>query len=203
VIGQYACVSSAARWVRSRTVLVAIATAVLATATVTWTVWTEAEHHSAPSMPPTATQGAVPNREMFAGPSVDDQFVCSRKAASAIAITSGLRTVELVKPIWSNGTYSCRYSLADRATVAVAVTDFRTEREAMSYFEMRSLRLGKTDTEPDCSGDCATVATRSGHALFRYGDEVLVVDASRLPASFLGTNRQSNARNLLAAVSPP
>ena len=70
--------------------------------------------------------------------------------------------------------------------------------------------MGKTETDPRCSGVCG-IGSRSGYALFLSQGgptspeqvQVLVIDASRLPRSFLGTTREANAFSVLAAVIPP
>jgi hypothetical protein len=144
------------------------------------------------------------------GPSVIDKWVCSSTAATAIASVTGTPTVDLERPNWSNGTYSCVYAFAPGASAAVAVTDFPNKRAATPFFDEQRALLGNAEIDPHCSGACA-IGNQDGHALFLAEGgptspdqvQVLVVDASRLRPSLRSTNRETNAFAVLAAVSPP
>jgi hypothetical protein len=153
--------------------------------------------------PPTITTPGVRTDRSVDAPTADDQFVCSKEAASNVAFMLGGRAVKVSKPVWANGRYSCDYRYVAAAGVAVSVNDFLAPQDAISYFDQRHRQLGTIDTTAtaQCHPDC--YVTPTGLALLRNGSQVLFVDASRLPSPSVGRNRAENAVTVLGSVVPP
>lgn len=150
---------------------------------------------TAPRVGPTSTPTTA------AGPSHDDQYVCSTTAAADLSSLLDGRAVTVDNRTLSNGEYTCQYNYVAGANVTVSVKDFATWADASMYFDQRRGHLSDIDTTAVCHDYC--YVTRGGLALLRNGSEVLFVDASRLPSTSVGMSRAQNALSVLGAVTPP
>ena len=111
-------------------------------------------------------------------------MVCEAEAVQDIAAVLGVDTTHVPAPKWTESVhvYECSYLYAGGARMTLSVKELSSEAETTNYFETLANELGRADTLHDIGGDGYT--TRDNSVVVRKDYKVLLVDTSKLPASF-------------------
>jgi hypothetical protein len=114
-------------------------------------------------------------------PSKTARMICQAEARGDLAGVLAITPIDITKPTWRNGTYSCTYHYRT-GSFTISVTELETRAATRSYFSARGVALQRLD-EAVRLGDEA-FQTADGTTVVRKDDKVLEVDASQLPPKF-------------------
>jgi len=116
-------------------------------------------------------------------PSVSAKMICEKEAEDDIyESATGVKTVAPFKPTWVDHVYSCDYVYPAGATMKLSVKEVSSEAETTAYFDSLVTSLGK---KKDISGlGQGAFQTENGSMVVRKDFKILVIDVSKLPASF-------------------
>lgn len=112
------------------------------------------------------------------GPSQAARMVCEPEAQNDIAIRTGVAVNQPVVPLWSDDTYSSRYSYPS-GSFTLSVKEFPDVPTAATYLDSE----GRSRTAVTGLGDAAFTVP-GGSVFVRKDTKVLHVDAGALPDSF-------------------
>jgi hypothetical protein len=118
-------------------------------------------------------------------PSVSAQMICATEAAKEIEdAATGVPTIKPLKPVWDKNThiYSCDYVYPHGAVMNLSVKEMSSPEETTAYFNELAQKLGKVRDQYSIGQGAFT--TKNGDLVVRKDYKVLLVDVSKLPASF-------------------
>ena len=108
-------------------------------------------------------------------------MVCTKEARGEVAGVLGVKPTTVTKPTWVDHLYSCTYQYPS-GSFTVSVKQLADRPTTISYFDELGTTLSRLpDNVP--MGDGAFL-TASGSMIVRKDNNVLEVDASKLPAKF-------------------
>jgi hypothetical protein len=143
---------------------------------------------SKPSSSPTTPAGATTTapghvaKPVANVPSVSAKMICEPEAANDIyQSATGVKTIAPFKPTWVDHVYSCDYVYPGGAKMTLAVKEVSNDAETTAYFDSLATKLGKTDK---AVGVPNAFQVRDGSVVVRKDFKVLLVDVTKLPASF-------------------
>jgi hypothetical protein len=114
-------------------------------------------------------------------PSKKARMICASEAKHDIAGVLAITPVKVTKPTWVDATYSCTYRYPT-GSFALSVKQLPSRAATSAYFSALGATLQRLP-DPVPMGDGA-FQTPGGSMVVRKDDNVLVVDASKLPAEF-------------------
>jgi hypothetical protein len=115
-------------------------------------------------------------------PSVSAKMICESEAADDIYDqATGVKTIKPFKPTWVDHVYSCAYVYPNGAVMRLSVKELSSDAETTAYFDSLAQKLGKAKDRPEVG---KAFTTRNGSLVVRKDYKVLLVDVSKLPASF-------------------
>jgi hypothetical protein len=115
-------------------------------------------------------------------PSASARMVCGTEGRTEIAATVGVDVKEPPIGQWRNHLYSCTYDYGHGRRMALSVKELSTAAETTSYFDELGVRLGRMRALQGL-GEGA-YQTSNGSTVVRKDHLVLLVDATKLSASF-------------------
>ena len=116
-------------------------------------------------------------------PSASAKMICEPEAAKEIYDqATGVKTIKPFKPAWVGHVYSCDYVYPNGAVMRLSVKEMSSPDETTAYFDSLAQKLGKAKDQPGLGQGAFT--TKNGDLVVRKDYKVLVVDVSKLPASF-------------------
>jgi len=122
-------------------------------------------------------------REATNKPSASAQMICQSEAANDIYNeATGVKTIVPFKPKWVDHVYSCDYVYPNGAVMTLSVKELSSPDETTAYFDSLAQKLGKVQDEPGLGQGAFT--TKNGSLVVRKDYKVMLVDVSKLPASF-------------------
>jgi hypothetical protein len=142
---------------------------------------------SKPSSSPTTPGGPTTTGGHVAKPasnvaSVSAKMICENEAAGEIyQSATGVKTIAPLKPTWVDHVYSCDYVYPGGAKMTLSVKEMSNEAETTAYFDSLATKLGKTDA---AVGIPNAFQVKDGSVVVRKDFKVLLVDVTKLPASF-------------------
>jgi hypothetical protein len=116
-----------------------------------------------------------------APPSKKARMICAGEAKDDIAGVLAITPVKVTKPTWVDRTYSCTYQYPT-GSFALSVKQLPSRTATTAYFTALGTTLQRLPN-PLPMGDGA-FQTPGGSMVVRKDNNVLVVDASKLPAEF-------------------
>ena len=115
-------------------------------------------------------------------PSESAKMICESEAANDIYNqATGVKTIKPFKPTWVDHVYSCAYVYPNGAVMRLSVKELSSDAETTAYFDSLAQKLGK---EKDQAIGQGAFTTKNGDLVVRKDYKVLLVDVSKLPASF-------------------
>jgi hypothetical protein len=141
------------------------------------------------SSPTTASSGSPTTghvaKEASNKPSVSAKMICEREAANDIYDQdTGVRTIKAFKPTWVDHVYSCDYVYPHGAVMRLSVKELSSTDETTAYYDSLAEKLGKADKQPPLGFGQGAFVTKNGDLVVRKDYKVLLIDVSKLPASF-------------------
>jgi hypothetical protein len=121
-----------------------------------------------------------------ANPSVSAKMICEDEAKKDIADSAtGVDTTQPLKPVWDKAThtYSCAYVYPNGAVMTLSVREFSSPDETTAYYNELAQKLGNVKPQYGINGQGAFL-TKNGSIVVRKDYKVLLVDISKLPATF-------------------
>jgi hypothetical protein len=116
-------------------------------------------------------------------PSTSAKMICEAEAAKEIYDqATGVKTVAPFKPTWVDHVYSCDYVYPHGAVMRLSVKEMSSPEETTAYFDSLASKLGKVKDQAGIGQGAFT--TKNGDLVVRKDYKVLLVDVSKLPASF-------------------
>jgi len=116
-------------------------------------------------------------------PSVSAKMICESEAANDIYNeATGVKTISAFKPTWVGHVYSCDYTYPGGAVMRLSVKELSSPEETTAYYDSLAQQLGKAEDQPGLGQGAFT--TKNGSLVVRKDYKVLLVDVSKLPASF-------------------
>jgi hypothetical protein len=118
-------------------------------------------------------------------PSVSAQMICEKEAVNEIyQQATGVQTVKPPKGVWDEAThiYSCDYIYPHGAVMKLSVKEMSSPDQTTAYYNQLAQQLGKTKDQYSIGQGAFT--TKNGDLVVRKDYKVLLVDVSKLPASF-------------------
>jgi hypothetical protein len=138
---------------------------------------------TAPSSPTTAT-GHL-DKKATNTPSVSAKMICEPEAAKDIYDQdTGVHTIKAFQPTWVDHVYSCDYVYPGGAVMRLSVKEMSSPEETTAYFDSLAQKLGKAAQQPPLGFGQGAFVTKNGDLVVRKDYKVLLVDISKLPASF-------------------
>jgi hypothetical protein len=114
--------------------------------------------------------------------SVSAKMICTTEAKNDIyQSATGVKTVAPFKPKWVDHVYSCDYVYPGGAKMTLSVKEVSNEAETTAYFDSLATKLGKTAAPV---GIPNAFQVKGGSVVVRKDFKVLLVDVTKLPASF-------------------
>jgi hypothetical protein len=109
-------------------------------------------------------------------------MICEPEAANEIYDqATGVKTIKPFNPTWVDHVYSCDYVYPHGAVIRLSVKEMSSPEETTAYFDSLAQKLGKVEVQPIGQG---AFTTNNGDLVVRKDYKVLLVDVSKLPASF-------------------
>jgi hypothetical protein len=109
-------------------------------------------------------------------------MICEPEAVQDIYNqATGVKTVKPLEPTWVDHVYSCDY-VYPNGVMRLSVKEMSSPEETTAYFDQLERTLGKAKDQPGIGQGAFT--TKNGDLVVRKDYKVLVVDVSKLPASF-------------------
>jgi hypothetical protein len=131
---------------------------------------------------PTTDSTAHVAKQAANAPSVSAKMICEDEAAEDIYDSAtGVKTVAAFKPTWVDHVYSCDYVYPGGASMKLSVKEVSTSTETTAYFNSLATKLGKTKTLVIGQG---AFQVKNGSVVVRKDFKILLVDITKLPASF-------------------
>ena len=155
---------------------------------------------SKPSSNPTTSSTGHIAKEASNVPSVSAKMICETEAATEIyQSATGVKTVAAFKPTWVDHVYSCKYVYPGGAFMTLSVKEVSNADETTAYFDSLATKLGKTR---DLTIGQGAFQVKNGSVVVRKDFKVLLVDVSKLPASFgvPAASRADVAINVAATI---
>jgi hypothetical protein len=118
-------------------------------------------------------------------PSVSAQMICEKEAEKEIAdAATGVDTIKPLKGVWDENThvYSCDYVYPHGAVMKLSVKEMSSPEETTAYYNQLAQQLTKVKDQYSIGQGAFT--TKNGDLVVRKDYKVLLVDVSKLPASF-------------------
>lgn len=144
---------------------------------------------SKPAAGPTTTAPSGPTTTVHVAklasnvPSASAKMICEKEAANDIyQSATGVKTITPFKPTWVDHVYSCQYVYPAGAVMTLAVKEVSSPDETTAYFNSLATKLGKTKNV-DGLGQGA-FQTPNGSMVVRKDYKIMLIDVSKLPASF-------------------
>ena len=134
-------------------------------------------------------------------PSVSAKMICEPEAQKDIyESATGVKTIGAFKPTWVDHTYSCVYAYPHGAKMTLSVKELSSEAETTAYFDSLATKLGKTTDQPAIGQGAFHV--KDGSIVVRKDYKVLLIDVTKLPASFgvPAASRADVATNVAAVI---
>jgi hypothetical protein len=114
--------------------------------------------------------------------SVSAKMICEPAAENEIyQSATGVKTVAPFTPKWVDHVYSCDYVYPGGAKMTLAVKELSNETDTTAYFDSLATKLGKTDKPV---GIPNAFQVPNGSVVVRKDFKVMLVDVTKLPASF-------------------
>jgi hypothetical protein len=115
-------------------------------------------------------------------PSISAQMICQNEAKQEIADSAtGVDTIKPLNPTWKNHIYSCDY-VYPNGTMTLSVKELSNADETTAYFNELAQKLGKSKVQYNIGQ--GAFSTNNGSLVARKDYKVMLVDVSKLPASF-------------------
>ncbi len=109
-------------------------------------------------------------------------MVCEPEAATEIYDSAtGVKTIAPLAPTWVDHVYSCTYHYPAGAAMTLSVKEVSNADETTAYFNSLATKLHKTRTLVISQG---AFQVQDGSVVVRKDYKVLLVDITKLPASF-------------------
>ena len=124
-----------------------------------------------------STAGRAP----LATPTKKAKMVCAGEAQHDIAGVLAIKPVAVTKPTWANQLYSCTYQYPT-GSFTVSVKQLADRAATIQYFNALGTTLNRLPDDVPM-GDGAFL-TANGSMIVRKDNNVLDVDAAKLPAQF-------------------
>jgi hypothetical protein len=153
---------------------------------------------TAPAGSPTTVHIA---KEASNVPSVSAKMICESEAQKDIyESATGVKTIAPFKPKWVDHTYSCVYAYPGGAQMTLSVKELSSTEETTAYFDSLATRLHKTTDQPGVGQGAFHV--QDGSLVVRKDYKVLLIDVTKLPASFgvPADKRADVATNVAVAI---
>jgi hypothetical protein len=118
-------------------------------------------------------------------PSVSAKMICESEAENEIyQQATGVKTTNSPKGVWDEKThvYSCDYVYPHGAVMKLTVKEMSSPDETTAYYNQLAQQLGKVKDQYSIGQGAFT--TKNGSLVVRKDYKVLLVDVSKLPASF-------------------
>jgi hypothetical protein len=116
-------------------------------------------------------------------PSVSAKMICESEAQKDIyESATGVKTIAPFKPTWVGHVYSCVYKYPGGAQMTLSVKELSSPDETTAYFDSLATKLHKTTDQAGVGQGAFHVA--NGSIVVRKDYKVLLIDVSKLPASF-------------------
>jgi hypothetical protein len=123
----------------------------------------------------------TPPRAPLATPTKKAKMVCAKEAQHDIAGVLAIKPAAVTKPTWTNQLYSCTYQYPT-GSFTVSVKQLTDRAATTQYFNALGTLLNRLPDDVPM-GDGAYL-TANGSMVVRKDNNVLDVDAGKLPAQF-------------------
>jgi hypothetical protein len=123
----------------------------------------------------------TPPRAALATPTKKAKMVCAREAQHDIAGVLAIKPAAVTRPTWANQLYSCTYQYPT-GSFTVSVKQLADRPATVQYFNALGTFLNRLPDDVPM-GDGAYL-TANGSMVVRKDNNVLEVDAGKLPAQF-------------------
>ena len=120
-----------------------------------------------------------------ATPSKSAQMICETEAENEIyQQATGVKAIKPLQPTWDKNThiYSCDYVYPHGAVMKLSVKEMSSPEETTAYYNQLAQQLHKVKDQYSIGQGAFT--TQNGDLVVRKDYKVLLVDVSKLPASF-------------------
>jgi hypothetical protein len=132
----------------------------------------------------TTTPGHL-DRKATNTPSTSAKMICEPEAAKDIYNQdTGVKTIKAFQPTWVDHVYSCDYVYPNGAVIRLSVKEMSSPEETTAYYDSLAQKLGKADQQPNLGLGQGSFVTKNGSLVVRKDYKVLLIDISKLPASF-------------------
>jgi hypothetical protein len=127
-------------------------------------------------------------------------MICEPDAQKEIYDSAtGVHTVAPLKPKWIDHVYSCAYVYPHGAQLTLSVKEMSSEAETTAYYDSLATKLGKTTDQTGVGQGAFHV--KDGSMVVRKDFKVLLIDVTKLPASFgVPADTRANVATNIAAL---